>query len=285
MSRTSKPTAGHPIAFKTPRRGRNGLLTLRAGDVDLWRAPLDDQSDEALAALALLLSEDETARAREFYFERDRRRFVVGRGALRSILSRYLGQAPREIRFRYTAAGKPVLEEESGTPPLTFNLAHSDGLAVFAVTRTGEVGIDVERVREMPDWQTIAETFFPPLEQARLRAAPPPQRRAVFFQTWTRQEALLKASGVGLGGLDRGPERATNGEKPGSQRVANAGAWSVYPFEPAKGFVAALAIGRTGRWANCFAWETSDVSPQFRGLRRGRRTPLAEMAETGAEFI
>lgn len=179
------------------------VLSLGPDEVHVWRAKLDAATPALVGAMTALLSPDETERARKFYFERDRRRFAICRGILRTLLGRYLGAAPAGIAFRYGPNGKPALSLAHAAGPrgvaLSFNVAHSDDLALFAIAGGGEIGIDVERIRELPDWEAVAEVSFSPQELARLRACEPAHRRDEFFRAWTRQEAVLKALGTGLG--------------------------------------------------------------------------------------
>jgi hypothetical protein len=95
-----------------------------------------------------ILSDDERSRADKFYFNRDRRRFIVARAGLRIILGRYLGIEPEQLRFHYNRYGKPSLSGHSGEDELRFNVSHSRDLALHAITREGNVGIDVEHLRE-----------------------------------------------------------------------------------------------------------------------------------------
>jgi 4'-phosphopantetheinyl transferase len=257
---------------------------LRFGHVDLWRVPLDTVDAEGVARLRRLLAGEEEERAVGFYFERDRRRFVVARGALRQTLSGYLGVPPREIAFSYNVNGKPRLADESAGRGLAFNVAHSDELALLAITRTGEVGVDVEHVRDLPDWEAIAAAFFSPAEQERLRACPAEDRRREFFRAWTRQEALLKATGIGLGGLDeRGPEWRLTGEP--APRVPLGGPFRVFPFVPASTYVAALAVGPDVSSITCFDWSASPISKSRRTERRAATRSLAQFAHTSPKFL
>ncbi|MBV9049952.1 MAG: 4'-phosphopantetheinyl transferase superfamily protein [Solirubrobacterales bacterium] len=117
---------------------------------------------------------------------------------LRVGLGRLIGVVPHRIRFARGPAGKPYLLEPSFARSLRFNLAHSDGFAVFAATVGREVGIDVERVHEHPDLFAVAAGCFSPYEQATLTATPLPDRTAAFYRCWTRKEAYVKAIGAGL---------------------------------------------------------------------------------------
>src|SRR5438309_1601889 len=129
----------------------------RERDIHVWASSLA-LTEKSLAAYSSTLSTDETERARRFHFDRHRNRFVAGRGWLRAILGNYLHREPARLQFHYNTRGKPALKD----PPqaLHFNLAHSDDLALLAVTGTCPVGIDVERVRPLNDADAIASRFF-----------------------------------------------------------------------------------------------------------------------------
>jgi 4'-phosphopantetheinyl transferase len=172
--------------------------TLRPREVDLWRVDLDAASPDALRQLRSTLSSDEESRAQRFCFERDRWRFVVARGMLRQLVASYLDCAPTDVFFRYGANGKPELAFPAA--PIHFNVSHSERLAVYAFTREAPVGIDVEKIRDLPDWASIAATCFRHNEVEAMHHQPELVRRLEFFRAWTRQEALLKAAGVGLAG-------------------------------------------------------------------------------------
>lgn len=167
------------------------------GTVDVWWAPLEPPAPAA-SLLRAYLSPEEHRRAGRFVHERDRGRFVAGRAFLRLLLGRSLGEDPRALLFGYGPNGKPALE---GPPRgLAFNLAHSDTLAVCGLARGHDaLGVDVERVRPMADTEGVARVAFPPGEVARLVSLPEPQRLRGFYEAWTRNEALLKALGWGLG--------------------------------------------------------------------------------------
>lgn len=137
---------------------------------------------------------DECARAGRFHRARDRDRFVAGRGLLRVLLGDALGLPPSSLRFWYGAHGKPALE---GTP-LAFNLSHSGGEALFALSWGRAVGVDIERVWPDIAAGSLAARWLPAGEAARLSSLPPDRRADAFTRAWVRQEAYVKALGVGL---------------------------------------------------------------------------------------
>lgn len=224
------------------------------GEVEVWTVPLD-ADPAAVAALAAVLSPDEAARAARFHFERHRRRFAVGRGALRTLLGRYLGIDPRAVAFAYGEKGKPALATPPGeTPPLRFNLSNSDELALVAFSRDAELGADLERLRPMPDGLDIAERFFSAPERRVLAAQPPAERDLAFFRCWTRKEAYLKAVGEGITvRLDAFDVTLAAGEPPRMLSIdgdpARAAAWALVHVEPAPEYLGALCLpARPGGW-------------------------------------
>jgi 4'-phosphopantetheinyl transferase len=217
---------------------------LTIDDVHVWRIELQ-VGDLLLAHLRVLLTDDERQRADRFYFEKDRRHFTAARGVMRILLARYLACRPEEVRFIYNNYGKPQLAEESN---FRFNLTHSHGLALLAVTRGREIGVDVEQLRDMEgDGEPLAQRFFSPREVALLRSLPPQLRREAFFHCWTRKEAYIKAQGKGLSlPLDQfdvsiHPDEpavllATQPDPHEAQR------WSLQGLLPREGYVGALAV-------------------------------------------
>lgn len=163
----------------------------------LWRFSLG-QHDARAADFFDFLSPDERARARCFLFAENRRHYVIGRGWLRVLLGRYLDMAPARLEFRYGARGKPYLLPPASTAPVCFNLAHTESLALVAVTRDQAVGVDVERVRPVADAEAVAARYFSPREQHELRVLPPGARAETFLRLWTGKEACMKAVGCGL---------------------------------------------------------------------------------------
>ena len=207
--------------------------TLRAGEVHLWRAQLDD----APAAAHDMLSPAECVRAGRFHFERDRQRFVASRGLLRTVLARYLDLDPRALRFRAGRHGKPELEGVCSS--LRFNLSHSQDLMLLAVTHAREVGVDIEAMRENVPFETLADHYFEPRDAWEIRVLPAPRKAWKFYDVWTSTEARLKASGAGLSG---------------GTRVVEPDRWSLLKLTPAEGYAAALAVEGGGFELSCWSW-------------------------------
>jgi 4'-phosphopantetheinyl transferase len=241
-----------------PWRSPPETLVLGLDEVHVWRANLD-QTPSQIQSFRHNLATDEQARAERFHFERDREHFIVARGVLRAILGGYLKRAPEGLSFCYGSHGKPALAGESGGDAIRFNVSHSHGIALYAVTRGREVGVDLERIRFNLAVAEIAERFFSRREVAMLRTLPTEEQREAFFRSWTRKEAYLKARGEGLSSpldqIDVSPASGKPDAVPGTQPDSSeASRWTFQELAPAPGYVAALAVEGHGWRLACWQW-------------------------------
>ena len=216
-------------------------LTLKKNEVHLWRAELDRD----FQPFASILSADETLRAERFYFEQHRQRFIVGRGLLRNILSRYLAIEPAQLQFEYGSRGKPELSQAFSGSKLQFNLSHSQGLALYGFTCDRRIGVDLEYLRPVTDAQKIAQRFFSDSESNSISALPPSDQQKAFYRCWTGKEAYLKATGEGLAGLEQVevsqfPEQLCLISIGEADQAASR--WSLLSLSPACGYLATVAI-------------------------------------------
>ncbi|MFN8445307.1 MAG: 4'-phosphopantetheinyl transferase superfamily protein [Caldilineaceae bacterium] len=174
------------------------VLQLSNAEIQIWQTSLEATS-ATVTRLTQLLSLDEQERARRFYFERDRRRYIVARGTLRQLLGGYLHCAPSIVRFTYAAQGKPSLASQLPEQHLHFNVSHSHESALFAFAWNREVGVDIEAIRSEVEIEGIFPTISSPEEQADWKNVPASTKRPAFFSLWSRKEALVKAIGQGIG--------------------------------------------------------------------------------------
>jgi 4'-phosphopantetheinyl transferase len=255
-----------PVAFPAPPwRSPPEALVLGRNEVHVWQATLN-QAPSQIQSFQHNLAADEQARAERFYFERDRDHFVVARGVLRAILGGYLNRAPECLTFCYGSHGKPVLAEEAGGDAIRFNVSHSYGMALYAVARGREVGIDLERIRFDLAVAEIAERFFSRREAAMLRALPTAAQYQAFFRCWTRKEAYVKARREGLSlpfdQFDLSPVPAESDAAPGTQPdPSETSRWSLQELTPAPGYVAALAVEGHGWRLSCWQWSDPRQNP------------------------
>ena len=162
------------------------------GTVDAWYAPLD-LLDHLHDAWMPSLDEDERARAHRFRFARDRRRFELAHGLLRHVLARYLDLPPGSLVLSRGLHGKPGL----AGMPLQFNLSDTKDSVLIGVSRATPIGVDIETLLREVDHEAVGLHYFTPQEVAAIRAQGPGAKE-LFLLYWTRKEAVLKASGVGI---------------------------------------------------------------------------------------
>lgn len=245
--------ARHDQGWETPSID----LRLSENEVHVWRVSLN-VSAPVIESLQLSLTSDEVVRARRFYFEQDRNRFIVARGVLRTILGRYLNTDPGQLRFCYNPYGKPSLELPMNDPALSFNLSHAHNLALYAFTYTRQVGVDIEYMRADIDHEQLAKYSFSPNENAVLRSLPEVIKPKAFFNCWTRKEAYIKARGKGLSipldqfdvSLQPGELAALLQSREDPQETVR---WSLQELTPGPCYVGALAVEGSG-WHLCL-WQ------------------------------
>ena len=233
-------------------------IILARDEVHVWRAPLD-QPPSRMDSFLHTLTADEQKRAERFYFQKDRERFITAHGVLRAILGLYLNRAPECLAFCYGSHGKPALARECTGDALRFNMSHSHGVALYAITRGREVGIDLEFIRRDLEVGQIAEQFFSHPEIATLRALPLNLQKYAFFLAWTRKEAYIKARGEGLSlpldqfdvSLIPGDPAALLSTRPDPDEALR---WSLQELTLASGYVAALAAEGRGWSLSCWQW-------------------------------
>lgn len=169
------------------------ITLLHAGPaMRVWQLDLDaPPTPQAVAAL----SDGEWDRARRFVFKRDRQRFIAAHAALRETLSSQVGLPAAMLEFEQGPFGKPSLVEPSA---LRFNLSHSQGMGLIAVCNDVEIGADIELLRPMSDIDALARNYFSEREREALEALPRELHERAFLTCWTRKEACLKATGMGL---------------------------------------------------------------------------------------
>lgn len=231
---------------------------LSSNDVHLWRAQLD-QSNECIKQLTQVLSDEEQRKTERFHFNKDRKRFIVTRGILRSILSHYLDVEPSRFRFGYSSHGKPHLVEKSNSAEICFNLSYSHSLSLYAFTRSRQIGVDIEYIRTIKEASQIVARFFSSNEHAMWQQVPEGQKQEAFLNYWTCKEAYLKARGDGLSlPLDQFDVSFAPGEPPAI--LVNNGAsdesspWLLRALQPGPGYVAAIVVEGYDWQLKCWQW-------------------------------
>jgi 4'-phosphopantetheinyl transferase len=165
------------------------------GALHLWRLSADAHGDDLDTCLALL-GERQRRRALGMTHAGFRERYIRAQAGLRRVLGLYLDVPPRAIGFTYGPAGKPAVAQALGV--LEFNLTTTADLALIAISRGTEVGIDCEWLRPRRDLDAIARRVFTPAQVSTLLATAPADRLDYFYRAWTALEADAKADGRGL---------------------------------------------------------------------------------------
>lgn len=229
-------------------------------DVHVWCVELNG-SARVERFLFELLSPDERDRAEGFYCQEHRNRYIMARGMLRTLLARYLEAEPDRLRFDYGPHGKPALADihHKGQDRLRFNMSHSHELALYAMVRNHEIGIDVERVREGSAIEKVAMRFFSPQEIATLRSLPSSQQTQGFFNCWTRKEAYIKALGEGLShpldGFDVSLAPGVPAELLGLRCKQQEGSgWCLHELSLGPNYAATVAVQGKITKLNCWRW-------------------------------
>jgi 4'-phosphopantetheinyl transferase len=234
---------------------------LDAGDVHVWRIPLD-LPDALLRSADAMLDDAERARAARFHFDTNRARFVAGRAIQREVLARYLGIEPDDVRYHTNAFGKPGLAGDERTR-LRFNFTNSGELGLLAIAAGNSVGIDIEKLRPLPAALHLAADWLSPREFAAIDTACPALRETMFFRCWTYKEAYLKARGERSLPLDVDYDDvafAPDDEMAAMLQIgpafssSDAARWNLLALAPAVGYVGALAAAGVTGTRSQFAW-------------------------------
>lgn len=231
-------------------------MLLAADEVDVWRAALDPAAG-VQTDLEQSLDATERDRARRFLLTCHRRRFIVAHAVLRLLLAGYCRCSPQELRFAAGPWGKPSLLEPASD--LCFNISHSGEMALYALTRNADIGVDIEHRRARLAGDDIAARYFAAEEVSALHALPSHRRTEAFFRCWTRKEAFIKARGEGLllplhsFVVSLAPE-PPEGLLSIDGSAAAAAEWSLSGLPVPAGYTAALAVKARGRRLTIRDW-------------------------------
>ena len=231
-------------------------VALPEGEVHVWRSCLTFEPAQ-LQILATLLCEEERARHDHMAFQRNRDQFTAAHGLLRLLLGRYAALAPEKLRFQEGPNGKPYLKGEGAD--LCFNLSHADDLALLAVARRRELGVDVERISPGACDEELVARLFAAGEIRTLHSLPQQQRPAAFFRCWTRKEAFVKALGRGLSLDLKAFEVSLAPDQPPTILYADGANidpehWRMCDVDPGPSYTAALCCEGHGWTLRCWDW-------------------------------
>lgn len=184
-------TLKRALGLDLPSSGK--FPTLEQGEVHIWTVSVHGIKEQ-LEQLKSLLTEVEKGKISFYKFEHTQHSYIATQAVLRVLLSLYLEIEPGEVQIGIRSKGKPFLIHDR---PIFFNISNSDGVCVFAFSGDGEVGIDIERIREMPDIEQLIQKNITSREKEYVLKDPDKKLKR-FFRFWTFKESYLKAIGEGM---------------------------------------------------------------------------------------
>jgi 4'-phosphopantetheinyl transferase len=192
--------ANSPVNSAAQTGYSDDFASLLSNRIHLWITPyMDSRLDTSLSCFRALLTDEERAQEQKFHFQNDRRRFLITRAVLRTTLSRYVGIRAKDWRFDVNAYGKPSVTHAAPLiRRLQFNLSHTRGLIVLAISMGRLVGVDAESTERRFSPLELAERHFASYEATDICGAAYHAQTQRFFEYWTLKEAYVKARGEGL---------------------------------------------------------------------------------------
>jgi 4'-phosphopantetheinyl transferase len=167
-------------------------------EVEVWFARVEDwESEDSRATWDEMLSIEEKQARDQLVFPADQWLYSLSHGMLRQVLSSWTGLLPSDVLLEKDVHGRPYLK---GPGKLDFNLSHTKGLAVVAVSSDARVGVDVESLDRDVDRLLTSEGILTAREREDCMSRPVSQRAPQFLRYWVLKESLLKCSGEGLRG-------------------------------------------------------------------------------------
>lgn len=166
--------------------------------VRVWHATVDRllaEGTDGLGRALTLLRDGERTRYDRFRHDIDRHMFLLGRVMARTVVADALGESPQDWPWREGRRGRPEIGRRDC--PVSFNLSHSAGLVVCALSRIGAVGVDVE-YRGRPGIERALVTRCCAPDEAADVDAQGDAWRDHFLKFWTLKESYLKAVGLGI---------------------------------------------------------------------------------------
>ena len=169
-------------------------IEIEDNQVHVWQVRIDTSSFYP-KDISITLSEDELERSGKFKFQKDREHFILRHYQLRLILSKYCDCHPHEMKFRYNSFKKPFIFSPK-CKGIKFNISYSHDFMVVGLNKEKDIGIDIEKVHEIHDLETVAVNNFSSQELKILNDTL--DKTNTFFKIWTRKEAFIKATGKGM---------------------------------------------------------------------------------------
>lgn len=243
-------------------RSPHSHLELLLEDVHIWIVSFD-QLGAYMTKMARYLSSDERARAGRFRFERDRTRFILSHGALRTLLAGYLSADPSQLCFHPGTYGKPRLSGKYAETQIQFSLSRSSRFSLFGFTRCRRIGVDIEEIRSMPDVEHVAALLFSRYEKQVWNRLPAHLKNMAFFSGFVRKEAYVKAMGKGFFHPPQDVEVSIELEEPiqivrVDESEEGGSRWCIQQLDLADDHMAVLVTENGPCRISCWIWQTTE---------------------------
>lgn len=166
-------------------------MNLEAHEIQIWMLYWRDL-ENWVQCYKKILPQEEWQYVSRFISHEDCMRSAVGKVLIRKLLSQYMNISEETVVISKNRYGKPYVD---GTTPIHFNISHSGEIVMAAVSKEMVVGIDVEKISELPEYNLLTENFFALNEWRSIASAGSIE---LFYEYWTAKEAYVKAVGMGL---------------------------------------------------------------------------------------
>jgi 4'-phosphopantetheinyl transferase len=174
------------------------LIPITGNQLHIWSARYSDLN-RYYPGLADVISAQEATRAAGFKKTRDAQNFILRHGMVRAVLGQYVQKDPKAIRFVHAVSGKPDLDPEEDIHDIHFSLSHTDEMVCLGISRKRRIGLDIVRDDSRYPFFATARYLFTPGECQWINRTNSHEQHVRFFRIWSLKEALLKATGCGVG--------------------------------------------------------------------------------------
>ena len=157
---------------------------------EVYLMKLFESSSDVYMKMLDLVCEEKRSKLANIKISENQLQSLTAGVLLRVVLCTYFGFINENIVFERETNGKPYLKNKS----VHFNISHSESLVAVAVSDR-DVGVDLEKTCEVNP--KLTDRYFTENEKKYINVKSPDWQTR-FFEVWTKKEAILKKSGLGL---------------------------------------------------------------------------------------
>lgn len=227
--------------------------------VDVWLIEMDRLTSK-ISRFFNTMNTPEKIRNAKLIYNVDKQRNIISCGLTRELLGQYINIEPSEVTIEIGAHGKPLIPAKNNSKMPGFNISHSENMMLFVTSlHDKNIGIDIEAHRNIEDLSEIADSLLNAEDKKHFLSFPEDLRKYIFFDCWTKKEAIVKAAGIGLSASITDIRIPLNSGKPINVALSleyHPGLFfKVMPLPPIKGYSSALALsGRNNSQIRYFSY-------------------------------